>query len=75
MTMKSFVLPRRVEKTESSTDTYGEFVVQPLDGLEVEDVVDRATEQRLLQGARAAEVHAAFEEASGHQGIRGSEAV
>lgn len=31
MSMKSFVLPRRVEKTESSTETYGEFAVQPLE--------------------------------------------
>ena len=31
MSMKSFVLPRRVEKSENSTDTYGEFNVQPLE--------------------------------------------
>ncbi|MGH7571773.1 MAG: DNA-directed RNA polymerase subunit alpha [Gemmatimonadota bacterium] len=29
--MKSFVLPRRVQKSENSTETYGEFNVQPLE--------------------------------------------
>ncbi|MGH7550806.1 MAG: DNA-directed RNA polymerase subunit alpha [Gemmatimonadota bacterium] len=29
--MKSFVLPRRVKKSEKSTETYGEFNVQPLE--------------------------------------------
>lgn len=31
MSIQNFVLPRRVEKSEGSTDTYGEFNVQPLE--------------------------------------------